>query len=134
MDKPADTVTSEDRDKSWLRSNSEAIEPMSQLPQLEHRDIDETIALHRERLEQLHSSHPDRATTLKKLEMALSARFEHLDRYEDLYEAISSQREALALQPASHPGRSMFPSSNFSSDLAMTPLAQDHLSLHKNSY
>jgi tetratricopeptide (TPR) repeat protein len=49
---------------------------------------------------------PDRSSSLNNLANAVSTRFEQLGRMEDLEEAITCHREALALRPHGHPYRS----------------------------
>ena len=52
--------------------------------------------------------HPDRPLSPNNLGNALWTRFKQLGRIEDLEEAITCHRQALALRPHGHPNRSYF--------------------------
>ncbi|KAJ7040492.1 hypothetical protein C8F04DRAFT_237798 [Mycena alexandri] len=70
------------------------------------RDLEESIAFHRQTLELRPESHPDRSSSLSNLATALEIRFEQTGQMADLEESITFHQQALELRPGSHPDRS----------------------------
>lgn len=66
-------------------------------------DLEEAITYYRHALTFLSTGHPHRPGSLHNLAGAISTRFEHLGRVEDLEEAITHLSEAEASSPTDHP-------------------------------
>jgi tetratricopeptide (TPR) repeat protein len=89
----------------WLRALADAFlfNPYERAGRI--ADLDETIALHREVLEQRPAPHPDRWILLDKLAFVLFNRFERAGQIENLDEAIALHRDVLEQRPTPHPDR-----------------------------
>ncbi|KAJ6621950.1 CHAT domain-containing protein, partial [Mycena sp. CBHHK59/15] len=75
------------------------------------RDVDEAIILHREALKIWPAPHPDRASSLNNLAIALQMRVKQWGDTKDIGEAICLLREALKIRAAPHANRALLLSS-----------------------